>query len=132
MLSFWQGAERCIRRTTSREGKRRIFSINPAKQCSTFFGIRGYQRDTRRRRQKGNRWRINNLKNVKTERVPNERKRQKNCNHYLAAARRIPVKKKCFSNAVEGEAVHRGGVAASATAVTPCSSAAFATSATVS
>ncbi len=40
MLNLRQGAEPCFGRTMSREGKRRIFRVDPAEQSSAFFGSR--------------------------------------------------------------------------------------------
>lgn len=130
--SFWQSGEPCFGWTSSCKSKGRIFRVYPAKQRATFLGARCDERDAGWRRQKRDRWRIDDLKDVKAESVRDQRKRQKKCDRNFSAPRRIPAKNKWFGCALRDDAIHRGGLAANATEVMPCSSAAFATSATVS
>src|SRR5882724_10770068 len=132
MVSLGQGMEPCFGRTASCESERRIFRINPAKKRTTFFGHRGNQRDARWRWQKRDCWWIRDLENVKADSVRHQRKRQKDRDRKRSAPRRIPTKDKRFGCDLGGNAVHRGGLAASATEVMPRSRAAFATSATIS
>jgi hypothetical protein len=116
----------------SRKSNRRIFCIDPTKQRTAFIGVSGDKCDTGRRRQKRYRRRVNNLENVKTQSVGYQRQYQESHDHRPLPPRGIPSEEKRFGRDLRGNAVHRGGVAASATDVMPCSSAAFVTSATVS
>ena len=132
MLSPWKSAKPCSRCRMSCESNRRIFCINPTKQRAAFFGVGRYKCDAGRRRQKRDRSRINNLENIKAQGVGHQRQHQKSREHRPSPSRRIPAEKKWFGCNLRSDAIHRGGVAASATDVMPCSSAAFVTSATVS
>ena len=86
----------------------------------------------RRRRQKRYRSRVNNLEDIKAQGVGHQRQHQESREHRPSPSRGIPAEKKRFGCNLRSDAIHRGGVAASATDVMPCSSAAFVTSATVS
>src|SRR5207244_11980081 len=103
----------------------------PAKQFAALFGGWHNQTYTGRRRQKCDRRWVNDLENVETESMSAQRKRQKSSDRYFSASRRFPVKKKGLDSKSRERRIHRDGVAASATEVMPCSSAAFVTSATV-
>ena len=127
-----ESAKACSRRQMSRESQCRIFCIDPLKERPALIGIRSDKCDARWRRQHDYRRGINNLENIKAEGVRDQRQHQKRCKHRLLPLRRIPTKQKWFACNLGGNAVHRGGVAARATEVIPCSSAAFVTSATVS
>ena len=132
MLSPWKGAKPCSRCRMSRESNRRIFCINPTKQRAAFFGVRRYKCDASRRRQKRYRSRVNNLEDIKAQGVSHQRQHQESREHRPSPSRGIPAEKKRFGCNLRSDATHRGGVAASATDVMPCSSAVFVTSATVS
>jgi len=132
MLRSWESAKACSRRQMSRESQRRIFCVNPSKERPAFIGIRSDKCDARWRWQHRHRRGINNLENIKAEGVRDQRQHQERCKHRLLPPGRIPTKQKRFACNLGGNAIHRGGVAARATEVIPCSSAAFVTSATVS
>ena len=132
MISLWQRAEPCSWCRMSRECNRRIFCVDPPKQCAAFFGIGRYECDAGRRRQKRYRSGVNNLENIKAQSMGHQRQHQESREHRPALPRGIPAEKKWFGCNLRSDAIHRGGVAASATDVMPCSSAAFVTSATVS
>ena len=132
MLSLWQSAKPCSRCRISCESNCRIFGINPTKQRAAFFGVRRYKCDAARRRQKRYRSRVNNLEDIKAQGVGHQRQHQESREHRPALPRGIPAEKKWFGCNLRSDAIHLGGVAASATDVMPCSSAAFVTSATVS
>lgn len=132
MLSLWQSADPCSRCRMSCESNRRIFCINPPKQRTTFFGVGRYKCDTARGRQKRYGSRVNNLKDIKAQGVGHQRQHQESREHRPLPPRRIPAEKEWFRCNLRSDAIHRGGVAASATDVMPCSSAAFVTSATIS
>src|SRR5437870_1844797 len=112
--------------------ERAILVIDPAKQCAAFFGGGRDQTYTGRGRQKCYRRWVNDLENVETESMSTQRKRQKSSDRYFSASRRFPAKKKGLGSKSRERSIHRDGVAASATELMPCSSAAFVTSATVS
>ena len=114
------------------ESNRRIFCIKPTKQRAAFFGVRRYECNAGRRRQKRYRSRVNNLEDIKAQGVGYQRQHQENREHSLLPLRGIPGEEKRFGGNLGANPVHRGGVAASATDVMPCSSAAFVTSATIS
>src|SRR5205807_9189610 len=97
-----------------------------------FLGIGRDQTHARGWRQKADRRRINNLKNVEAKSVCDQRRNEKSRGRRFPAPRRLPIKKKRCGRRRRQGSVHRGGVVASATDVIPCSSAAFATSTTVS
>jgi len=61
-----------------------------------------------------------------------QRERQKRGERKVAAPRRLPTEKKWFDSGLRDKEIHRGGAAANATDVIPCSSTAFVTSITVS
>ena len=132
MLSLWQSGKRCSRCRISCESDRRILCINPTKQRAAFFGVGRYKRDAARRRQKCYRSRINNLEDIKAQSVGHQRQHQESRKRRPAPPGGIPAEKKLFGCNIRSDVIHRGGVAASATDVMPCSSAAFVTSATVS
>ena len=132
MLSPWKGAKPCSRCRMSCESNRRIFCINPTKQRAAFFGVGRDKCNASRRRQKRHRSRVNNLEDIKAQGMSHQRQHQKSREHRLSPPRGIPAEKKWFGCNLRTDAIHRGGVAASATDVMPCSSAAFVTSATVS
>ena len=132
MLRPWKGAKPCSRCRMSCESNRRIFCINPTKQRAAFFGVGRYKCNAGRRRQKRYRSRVNNLEDIKAQGVGHQRQHQESREHRPSLSRGIPAEKKWFGYNLRSDAVHRGGVAASATDVMPCSSAAFVTSATVS
>lgn len=132
MLSPWKGAKPCSRCRMSCESNRRIFCINPTKQRAAFFGVGRYKCNAGRRRQKRYRSRVNNLEDIKAQGVGHQRQHQKSREHRPSPPRGIPAEKKWFGCNLRSDAIHRGGVAASATDVMPRSSAAFVTSATVS
>src|SRR6266480_3212166 len=114
------------------ESKRRILCIDPTKQCSALFRTGHNKCNAGRRRQQRHQSRINNLKNIKTERVPDQRHHHENRKHRLRLPGRIPTKEEWLDDSLGGTTAHCGGVAASATEVMPCSSTAFVTLATVS
>ena len=132
MLSPWKGAKPCSRCRMSCESNGRIFCINPTKQRAAFFGLGSYKCDAARRRQKRYRSRVNNLEDIKAQGVGHQRQHQKSREHRPSPPRGIPAEKKWFDCKLRSDAIHRGGVAASATDVMPRSSAAFVTSATIS
>ena len=132
MLSPWKGAKPCSRCRMSCESNRRIFCINPTKQRAAFFGVGRYKCNAGRRRQKRYRSGVNNLENIKAQGMGHQRQHQESREHRPSPSRGIPAEKKRFGCNLRSDAIHRGGVAASATDVMPCSSAAFVTSATVS
>src|SRR5262249_39452563 len=132
MLSLWQSAKRCSRWQVSCESNGRIFCINPTKQRAAFFGVGRYKCDPSRRRQKRYRSRVNNLEQIKAQSVGHQRQHQESRQCRPSPPRRIPTEKKWFGCDLRSDVIHRGGVAASATDVMPCSSAVFVTSATVS
>ena len=132
MLSLWQSAKPCSRCRMRCESNRRIFCINPTKQCAAFFGVGRYKCDAARRRQKRYRSRVNNLEDIKAQGVGHQRQHQESREHRPSPSGGIPAEKERFGRNLRSDAIHRGGVAASATDVMPCSSAAFVTSATVS
>jgi hypothetical protein len=132
MLRLWQGAKPCSRCRMSCKSNRRIFCINPTKQRAAFFGVGRYECNTARRRQKRYRSRVNNLEDIKAQGMGHQRQHQESREHRPSTSRGIPAEKKWFGCNLRSDAIHRGGVAASATDVMPCSSAAFVTSATVS
>src|SRR5262249_47697283 len=132
MLSLWQSAKSCSRGRMSSESNRRIFCINPTKQRAAFFGVGRYKCDASRRRQKGYRSRVNNLEDIKAQSMGQQRQHQESREHRLLPSRGIPAEDERFGCDLRGNVIHRGGVAASATDVMPCSSAAFVTAATVS
>ena len=132
MLRLWQSAKPCSRWRMRCESNRRIFCIDPTKQCAAFFGVGRYKCDAARRRQKRYRRRVNNLEDIKAQGVSHQRQHHESREHRPPSSRGIPVEKKWFGCNLRSDAAHRGGVAASATDVMPCSSAAFVTSATVS
>src|SRR2546423_8448652 len=114
------------------ESRRRILCIDPTKQGSALFRIGRNKCNAGRRRQQRHRRRINNLKNIETEGVGDQRQRHENCKHSLLRPGRIPTKQKWLDYNLGGTTAHCGAVAASATEVMPCSRAAFVTLATVS
>ena len=114
------------------ESNRRIFCIDPTKQRAAFVGVRRDKCDAGWRRQKRYRRRVNNLEDIKAQGVGYQRQHQENREHSLLPLRGIPGEEKRFGGNLGANPVHRGGVAASATDVMPCSSAAFVTSATIS
>src|SRR6188474_1900956 len=114
------------------ERNRRIFCINPTKQRTAFFGVGRYKCHAARRRQKRYRSRVNNLKDIKAQGVGHQRQQQESREYRPSPPRGIPAEKEWFRCDLRSDTIHRGGVAASATDVMPCSSAAFVTSATVS
>ena len=132
MLGFWKSAKPCSRWKMSRESQGRILCIDPPKQRPAFFRIGRDECDTGWRRQKRHRRRINNLEQIKAESVRDQRQYQENYKNCPLPPRQIPGKEKRFGSAFGSEAIHLGGVAARATEVMPCSSAAFVTVATVS
>jgi hypothetical protein len=132
MPRFWERAKPRCGYWLSCESNCRIFRINPTKQRTAFFGVGRYKRDTSWRWQKRYRSRINNLEYIKAQCVGQQRQDQESCEHRPLPPSAIPAEEKRFGRNVRGNAVHFGGVAASATDVMPCSSAAFVTSATVS
>jgi hypothetical protein len=132
MLSPWKGVKPCSRYRKSCESNRRIFCINPTKERAAFFGVGRYKCNAGRRRQKRYRSRVNNLEDIKAQRVGHQRQHQESREHRPSPSWGIPAEKKWFGYNLRSDAVHRGGVAASATDVMPCSRAAFVTSATVS
>ena len=132
MLSLWQSAKPCSRCRMSCESNRRIFCINPTKQRAAFFGVGRYKSNAARRREKSYRSWVNNLEDIKAQSVGHQRQHQESREHRPSSSRRIPAEKKRLRSNLRSDAIHRGGVAASATDVMPCSSAAFVTSATVS
>ena len=132
MLSPWKGTKPCSRCRMSCESNRRIFCINPTKQRAAFFGVGRYKCDAGRRRQKRYRSRVNNLEDIKAQGVGHQRQHQESREHRPSPSWGIPAEKKWFGCNLRSDAIHRGGVAASATDVMPCSRAAFVTSATVS
>ena len=127
MLSLWQGGKPCSRCRISCESNRRIFCINPTKQRTAFFGVGRDESDAGRRRQKRDRRRVNNLEKVKAQGVGYQRQHQESREDRPLTSRGIPGEEKRFGGNLGGNAVHRGGVAASATDVMPCSSAEFVT-----
>ena len=132
MLRIWKSAKACSRRQMSHESQCRIFCIDPSNERSAFIGIRSDKCDARWRRQHRHRRGINNLENIKAEGVRDQRQHQERSKHRLLPPGRIPTKQKWFASNFGSNAIHRGAVAARATEVIPCSSAAFVTSATVS
>ena len=132
MLSLWQSEKPCSRCRISCESNCRIFGINPTKQRAAFFGVGCYKSNAARRREKRHRSRVNNLENIKAQGVGHQRQHQESREHRPSPSRGIPAEKKRFGCNLRSDAIHRGGVAASATDVMPCSSAVFVTSATVS
>ena len=132
MVSPWQRAKPRSRYWVRRESNRRIFCIDPTKQRAAFFGVGCYKSNAARRREKCHRSRVDNLENIKAQGVGHQRHHQKSREHRPSPSRGIPTEKKWFGCDLRSDAIHRGGVAASATDVMPCSSAAFVTSATVS
>jgi len=132
MLSRRKGAKPCSRCRMSCESNRRIFCINPTKQRAAFFGVGCYKGNAGRRGQKRDRSWVNNLEDIKTQCVSHQRQHEESREHRPSRSRGIPTEKKWFGCNLRSDAIHRGGVAASATDEMPCSSAAFVTSATVS
>src|ERR1044071_289788 len=113
------------------ESNGRIFCINPTKQRSAFFGVGRYKCDARRRRQKRYRSWVNNLEDIEAEGVSHQRQHNESRERRPPPPRKIPAKKQRLGCKLRGNVSHRGGVAASATDLIPCSSAALVTSATV-
>ena len=132
MVSPWQRAKPRSRCWVRRESNRRIFCIDPTKQRAAFFGVGCYKSNAARRREKRHRSRVNNLENIKAQGVGHQRQHQESREHCPSPSRGIPAEKKRFGCNLRRDAIHRGGVAASATDVMPCSSVVFVTSATVS
>jgi hypothetical protein len=132
MLSLWQSTQPCSGWRIRCESNRRIFCINPTKQRAAFFGLGCYKCDPARGREKRYRSRVNNLEDIKAQGVGHQRQHQESREHRSSPSRGIPAEKKWFGCNLRSDAIHRGGVAASATDLMPCSSAAFVTSATVS
>src|SRR5947208_13812984 len=115
------------------ESKRRILCIDPTKQGSALFRIGRNKCNAGRRRQQRHRRRINNLKNIKTERVPDQRHHHENRKHRLVLPGRIPTTEEWLHASLGGgTTAPRGGGGASATAVMPCSTTASATLAAAS
>src|SRR5258705_610381 len=132
MLSPWKGAKACSGCRMSCESNRRIFCINPTKQRAAFFGVGRYKCNAGRRRQKRYRSGVNNLENIKAQGMGHQRQHQESREHRPSPSSGIPAEKKWFGCNPRSDAIHRGEIAANATDVMPCSSAAFVTSATVS
>src|SRR5215208_3336837 len=131
MLSFWQSTQPCSRCRISCESNRRIFCIDPTKQRAALFRVGRYKCNTSRRRQKRYGRRVDNLQNIKAQGMRHQRQDQKSREHCRSPPGGRPTEKKWFGCNLRSDVTHRAGVAASATDVIPCSSAAFVTSATV-
>src|SRR3982751_5647741 len=132
MLSLWQRTQPRSRCRISCESNCRIFCINPTKQRAALFRAGSYKCDAGRRRQKRYWSRVNNLKDIKAQGVGHQRQDQKSREHRRSPPWGLPAENKRFGCNLRSDVAHRVGVAASATDVIPCSSAAFVTSATVS
>src|SRR6266496_4678074 len=131
VLNVWQRTQPLLGRALSREGQSGIFRVEPTEQSSAFFGTGSNHTDACWRREQRDCWRIDNLKNVEAESMRGQREPEKRGERKLAAPSRLPTEKKCFSRGLRGRDIHRGGAAANATDVIPCSSTAFVTSMTV-
>src|SRR4029077_4093255 len=132
VFSVWQGAKPCARCGMSCESNGRIFCINPSEQRAAFFRVGRYECNAGRWRQKCYGSRVNNLEDIKAQGVSHQRQHKESRERRPPPLRRIPAKKQGFGCNLRGNVSHRGRVAASATDLMPCSSAAFVTSATVS
>ena len=132
MLSLRESAKPGARERVSCKSNSRIFCINPTKQCTAFFRVGRYECDASRWWEKRDGSRVYNLEEIKTDSVGQQRQQKESRQHRSSTPGGIPVKEQRFGGKLRRYVSHRGGVAASATDLMPCSRAAFVTSATVS
>ena len=130
MLDRGQGQRLSISRRLGGGSQRRIFGFEPPQQHLPFFRARRDERDPPGRGEKGHGWRIDDLENVETERVPQERGGDKSGERQSSPARLIPGEDEIeIALGTQGSA-HLEGVVARATEAIPCSRARFVTSTT--
>src|SRR3954454_14032662 len=114
-------------------GKRGIFRFEPRQQDTAFFGLRSDDVDQGGRWRRGRGGRIDDLKDVKTEQVQDDRSGDEAKQRKLSAPGRAPIEdRRELAGCCRSRRHYFGGALASETDVMPCSSAAFVTATTIS
>src|SRR2546423_6543888 len=117
MLDFAKEITPGVRRLSGGGNQRRIFSVDPSQKRCSSRSVGADQVHSLRRRRERDRWRIDDLKNIKTGGVCTERRNQKRDERAAAPARCIPAKKHWR----RGCRIHFGAEPANETEEIPCS-----------
>jgi len=130
MGQFGQLKDSRVGRPLGLSGEGWIFRVEPVEKGGRLRRGRSDQAHLRRGRKKGNGWRIDDLENVKAERVEQGGEEQEAGDRHLPPARTFPVEKEITVRLRVSRRAHGCRLVASATEVIPRSSAAFVTAIT--